>query len=127
MAPQLLPDQAIDEALTTLQWQREGDELVKTVTRKDFAAALAYVNEVGALAEARNHHPDISISWNKVTLRLSTHSAGGLTQFGSRYGAGGRPARFPEARFPVDQGSEVLPVTSIHAVALPSYRPRPSR
>jgi 4a-hydroxytetrahydrobiopterin dehydratase len=80
MAPQLLPDQAVDEALTTLHWQREGDELVKTVTRKDFAAALAYVNEVGALAEARNHHPDIAISWNKVTLRLSTHSAGGLTQ-----------------------------------------------
>jgi 4a-hydroxytetrahydrobiopterin dehydratase len=80
MAPQLLPDQAIDEALTTLHWQREGDELVKTVTRKDFAAALAYVNQVGARAEASNHHPDISISWNKVTLRLSTHSAGGLTQ-----------------------------------------------
>jgi 4a-hydroxytetrahydrobiopterin dehydratase len=80
MAPQLLPDKAIDQALTTLHWQREGDELVKTVTRKDFAAALAYVNEVGALAEARNHHPDISISWNKVSLRLSTHSAGGLTQ-----------------------------------------------
>jgi 4a-hydroxytetrahydrobiopterin dehydratase len=80
MAPQLLPDQAIAEALTTLQWTRAGDELEKTVTRKDFVAALAYVNEVGALAEAHNHHPDIAVSWNKVTLRLSTHSAGGLTQ-----------------------------------------------
>jgi 4a-hydroxytetrahydrobiopterin dehydratase len=80
MAPQLLPDQALAEALTNLGWQREGDELVKSVTRKDFAGALAYVNEVGALAEASNHHPDIAISWNKVTLRLSTHSAGGLTQ-----------------------------------------------
>jgi 4a-hydroxytetrahydrobiopterin dehydratase len=80
MAPQLLPDQAIVEALTTLHWTREGDELEKTVTLKDFAAALAFVNEVGALAEAHNHHPDIAISWNKVTLRLSTHSAGGLTQ-----------------------------------------------
>ena len=47
---------------------------------KDFAAALAWVNRVGELAEARNHHPDIAISWNKVTLTLSTHSAGGLTQ-----------------------------------------------
>jgi 4a-hydroxytetrahydrobiopterin dehydratase len=80
MAPQLLPDQAIAEALTTLRWSREGDELEKAVTLKDFAAALAFVNEVGALAEAHNHHPDIAISWNKVTLRLSTHSAGGLTQ-----------------------------------------------
>ena len=80
MAPQLLPDQAIAEALTNLDWEREDDELVKSVTRKDFAGALAYVNEVGALAEASNHHPDIAISWNKVTLRLSTHSAGGLTQ-----------------------------------------------
>jgi len=80
MAPQLLPDQAIVEALTTLDWRREGDELVKSVTRQDFAGALAYVNDVGALAEASNHHPDIAISWNKVTLRLSTHSAGGLTQ-----------------------------------------------
>jgi 4a-hydroxytetrahydrobiopterin dehydratase len=80
MAPQLLPDQTIAEALTSLHWDREGDELAKTVTLKDFAAALAYVNAVGALAESHNHHPDIAISWNKVTLRLSTHSAGGLTQ-----------------------------------------------
>jgi 4a-hydroxytetrahydrobiopterin dehydratase len=79
MAPELLTDEAVVDALSGLDWQREGDELVKTEILKDFAAALAFVNEVGALAEGRNHHPDISISWNKVTLRLSTHSAGGLT------------------------------------------------
>ena len=45
-----------------------------------FADALAYVNAVGALAEEMNHHPDIDIRWNRVTLRLSTHDAGGLTQ-----------------------------------------------
>jgi 4a-hydroxytetrahydrobiopterin dehydratase len=77
---QLLDDAAIDSALSGLDWSREGDEIVKTVERGDFAGALAYVNEVGRLAEERNHHPDISISWNKVTLRLSTHSAGGLTR-----------------------------------------------
>ena len=81
MAPQLLSDEAVADRLEGLEWTREGDEIVKTVTRKDFAAALAFVNEVGALAEARQHHPDIAISWNKVTLRLSTHSAGGLTDF----------------------------------------------
>ena len=52
---------------------------MKTVVLADFAAALAWVNEVGRLAEQRNHHPDINISWNTVTLRLTTHSAGGLT------------------------------------------------
>jgi 4a-hydroxytetrahydrobiopterin dehydratase len=79
MPPQLLSDDAVADRLKGLEWTREGDEIVKTVTRKDFAEALAFVNEVGALAEARQHHPDIEISWNKVTLRLSTHSAGGLT------------------------------------------------
>ena len=56
-----------------------GDELVTTVELRDFAAALAFVNAVGAAAEAANHHPDIDIRWNKVHLVLSTHSAGGLT------------------------------------------------
>jgi len=54
-------------------------QLTRTVTRKDFRDALLYVNAVGYLAERANHHPDISISWNKVTLNLVSHSAGGLT------------------------------------------------
>ena len=53
--------------------------LVKVVRRGDFAGALAFVNAVGALAEAADHHPDIDIRWDTVTLRLTTHSAGGLT------------------------------------------------
>jgi 4a-hydroxytetrahydrobiopterin dehydratase len=78
--PALLGDDEITQGLDGLGWEREGDEIVRTEVRSDFADALAWVNRVGALAEERNHHPDISISWNKVTLRLSTHSAGGLTQ-----------------------------------------------
>ena len=62
-----------------LHWTREGDALVTTVKLHDFAAALAFVNVVGAAAEAANHHPDIDIRWNKVHLVLTTHSAGGLT------------------------------------------------
>ncbi len=79
---ELLDHAAIDEALRAegLGWQRQGNELVKVHTARDFAEALRYVNAVGALAEQVNHHPDIDIRWNKVTLRLSTHSAGGLTQ-----------------------------------------------
>jgi 4a-hydroxytetrahydrobiopterin dehydratase len=60
-------------------WDDEGGRLVKVVKKANFAEALAYVNAVGALAEARNHHPDIEISWNTVTLRLWTHSAGAVT------------------------------------------------
>ncbi|MGH9149012.1 MAG: 4a-hydroxytetrahydrobiopterin dehydratase [Acidimicrobiales bacterium] len=76
----LLDDQAVAAALAGgLAWAREGDALVKTVKGADFAAALAFVNAVGARAEAVNHHPDIDIRWNRVTLRLSTHSAGGIT------------------------------------------------
>jgi len=76
----LLDETAIASALAQLAWERDGDQLVKKVKRRDFAAALAYVNEVANLAEERDHHPDIDIRWDTVTLRLSTHSAGGLTR-----------------------------------------------
>jgi 4a-hydroxytetrahydrobiopterin dehydratase len=74
-----LDDDAISAGLAGVRWAREGDELIKTVKLTDFSAALAFVNAVGALAEAANHHPDIDIRWNTVMLRLTTHSAGGLT------------------------------------------------
>src|SRR5579859_4540512 len=70
-----LPDDAVASALASLQWTRQGDELVKVVTKKDFAEAMTFVNAVAGAAEAANHHPDIAISWNKVTLRVTTHDA----------------------------------------------------
>jgi len=80
--PEVLEPAVVDIALSerAIEWRREGTELVKQVKRNGFAGALAFVNEVGALAEAANHHPDIDIRWDTVTLRLSTHSAGGLTE-----------------------------------------------
>jgi 4a-hydroxytetrahydrobiopterin dehydratase len=78
--PERLSDDEVAAGIAALAWTRQGDELVKVVTRKDFAGSMAFVNAVAALAEAANHHPDIAISWNRVTLRLTTHSAGGLTQ-----------------------------------------------
>ena len=80
--PEVLGPDAVDEALSSrhLAWARQGDELVKQVKKDGFAGALAFVNAVGELAEAADHHPDIDIRWNTVTLRLSTHSAGGLTE-----------------------------------------------
>ncbi len=77
----VLDPAAIDAELAArrLGWERGDNELVKVVRRRNFAEALAFVNAVGALAEEANHHPDIDIRWNTVTLRLSTHSAGGVT------------------------------------------------
>jgi 4a-hydroxytetrahydrobiopterin dehydratase len=76
----LLSNQEITAALTGLPgWARSGDSITTTVERADFRAAILYTGAVAYLAEAANHHPDILIQWNKVTLTLSTHSAGGLT------------------------------------------------
>lgn len=60
-------------------WERQGSSIATTVTRKDFRDAMLFIGAVAYLAEQANHHPDILIQWNKVTLTLSTHSAGGLT------------------------------------------------
>ena len=60
-------------------WERRGDEIRRTFAFADFAAALAFVNRVGELAEAMNHHPDIDIRYSRVTLALTTHDAGGLS------------------------------------------------
>jgi 4a-hydroxytetrahydrobiopterin dehydratase len=79
----LLTDDEVDRQLSDLAgWSKVEDEpaIRTTVELDDFVAALAYVNKVGDLAEAADHHPDIDIRWNKVTLTLSTHSEGGLTQ-----------------------------------------------
>jgi 4a-hydroxytetrahydrobiopterin dehydratase len=59
-------------------WKTEGDALVSDRHFADFATALAFVNAVAAVAEERNHHPDILLhGWNRVRLTLTTHDAGG--------------------------------------------------
>jgi 4a-hydroxytetrahydrobiopterin dehydratase len=76
----LLTEEAITAELATVPgWARAGDSIVRTVVRADFRAAMLYVGAVAYVAEEANHHPDILVEWNKVTLTLSTHSAGGLT------------------------------------------------
>lgn len=77
---ELLTEEQIAGRLAELPgWTRQGDSIVREATLADFRAAMLFVGAVAYLAEAANHHPDVSISWNKVTLALSTHSAGGLT------------------------------------------------
>ena len=77
---ELLTEDEIGARLSGLPgWERSDSSISTTVVRADFRAAMAYVEEVADLAEEAGHHPDIFISWNKVTLTLSTRSAGGLT------------------------------------------------
>lgn len=76
----LLSEEDIGTELASLpDWTRAGDSITREVTLTDFRAALLYVGAVGYLAEQASHHPDVLIQWNRVTLTLSTHSAGGLT------------------------------------------------
>jgi 4a-hydroxytetrahydrobiopterin dehydratase len=76
----LLSEDEITASLSqTAGWEQTGNAITRTVTLGDFRDAVLYVGAVAHLAQAANHHPDIAIAWNKVTLTLSTHSAGGLT------------------------------------------------
>jgi 4a-hydroxytetrahydrobiopterin dehydratase len=78
---QRLAEEKIVLALSGLDgWQRAGDAIEKTFKFRDFPKAMAFVNRVAEEAEAAQHHPDIDIRWNKVTMSLSTHDAGGLTE-----------------------------------------------
>jgi 4a-hydroxytetrahydrobiopterin dehydratase len=61
-------------------WTETGGALERTFELASFADAIAFVNRVAELAERENHHPDIAIAYKKVTLRWSTHSAGGITE-----------------------------------------------
>jgi 4a-hydroxytetrahydrobiopterin dehydratase len=77
----LLSETQIRERLARLPgWERRGDEIRRTWTFADFESSMAFVNRVAALAQAADHHPDIDIRYSKVTLALSTHDAGGLTE-----------------------------------------------
>jgi len=77
----LLSDEEISDQLASLpQWSRQGDSIQSVSKRGSFTGAMLYAGAVAFLAEAANHHPDILIQWDTVTLTLSTHSAGGLTE-----------------------------------------------
>jgi 4a-hydroxytetrahydrobiopterin dehydratase len=76
----LLDDAEVAERVASLpDWTRQGDSITCVRKRGSFGAAMLYAGAVAYLAEAANHHPDILIQWDTVTLTLSTHSAGGLT------------------------------------------------
>lgn len=113
MARRPLPDGAVAARLEALPgWTRAGGAIRREYRFRDFAAAVGFVNRVAEEAEARDHHPDILIhGYNRVTLTVTTHDAGGLTDHdfalaaaadrlaeaaGARQGS--RAERAPEAR-----------------------------
>lgn len=61
-------------------WSRQGEALTRQFPFKDFTHAMQFVNQIAEEAESVNHHPDIDIRFNKVTLSLTTHDSGGVTQ-----------------------------------------------
>jgi 4a-hydroxytetrahydrobiopterin dehydratase len=78
-AIRLTEDEIPDHLAHLPGWTRSGDTVTRQYIFSDFGHALDFVNAVGKAAEDVNHHPDIDIRYHKVTLALTTHSAGGLT------------------------------------------------
>jgi 4a-hydroxytetrahydrobiopterin dehydratase len=75
-----LDDQQIEEKLGALEgWERGGDAISKQFELDDFKGSVDFVNRLTPEAEDMSHHPDLEISWNKVTVTITTHSEGGLT------------------------------------------------
>lgn len=71
----------LQQALGNLpKWSQKGEVIERQFQFKDFLEAMAFVNKIADAAENANHHPDISISYNKVNLALTSHDSGGVTQ-----------------------------------------------
>ena len=77
----LLTSDEIDRALAGMPgWERRGDAIVREFKLDGgFMGSVGFVNRVATAAEIADHHPDLVISWDRVTVTLSTHSAGGIT------------------------------------------------
>lgn len=76
----LLSDTEIEERLSSLPgWERSGGAIAKSFKRDDFVGSVEFVSSLVEPAEGMNHHPDLEISWDTVTVTISTHSEGGLT------------------------------------------------
>jgi 4a-hydroxytetrahydrobiopterin dehydratase len=79
--PLLTPDE-IQAALAGMPgWEHDGDTIVRRFTFEGgFMGSVAFVNRLAEAAEAADHHPDLAIAWNRVTVTLATHSQGGITE-----------------------------------------------
>ncbi len=76
-----LGNEEIEERLSRLDgWSRQGEALVRNQTSENFLGSLEFVNRIASVAEDMSHHPDLAISWDTVTVTITTHSEGGLTE-----------------------------------------------
>jgi len=76
----LLDEEEIEARLADLPgWERSGEAIAKSFKRGDFVGAVEFVSSLVGPAEEMNHHPDLEVSWETVTVSISTHSEGGLT------------------------------------------------
>ena len=76
----LLNDAEIGEKLAGLSgWERKGGAIEKSFKGEDFVASVRFVDRLVEPAEAMGHHPDLAISWDTVTVTITSHSEGGLT------------------------------------------------
>lgn len=77
----VLGQNEVGEALKNLPgWTARENSIERVFQFKDFAGAMEFVNRIAVASEAANHHPDILINYNKVTLTLTSHDSGGVTQ-----------------------------------------------
>ena len=76
-----LTDEAVAAGLASLAgWTRDGDTITKTYTFGSYMDGIAFVNATAEAAEAADHHPDMAVGYKRVTVTLSTHSSGGISQ-----------------------------------------------
>lgn len=77
----LLTEKEISSGLAGLEgWERDGEEIKKIFVLRNFVDSMGLVNRIALLSERADHHPDILIRWNRVSVSLSTHSEGGITE-----------------------------------------------
>lgn len=78
--PETLSHERIGERLTEVpEWHHRGNAIERSFDCGDFDGSMRFINAVAAAANATNHHPNITLAWNRVTLTLCSHDAGGLT------------------------------------------------
>lgn len=74
----LLSDDEV-QSRTPSEWERDGDEIVRTYEFDDYLNGVAFASEVGEIAEEEFHHPEIIIGYKEVEVRLTSHEEGGIT------------------------------------------------
>ena len=77
----LLSDSEIEDRLGRLDgWARDGDAIAKKFKRDDFVGSVKFVDSLVGPAEDMGHHPDLELSWDEVTVKITNHAEGGLTE-----------------------------------------------